>query len=96
VQLAIITAYNPDPGTGSEDFQAEENVMECPYCKGMMEKRTAPFSIDRNGYHIAWHALPACVCAQCGEAFFEREEVGRIQKALRAVDVETEPSSAAA
>jgi YgiT-type zinc finger domain-containing protein len=66
------------------------------YCKGTMEKRTAPLSIDRNGYHIHWHSLPAWVCAQCGEASFEREEIGRIQKALRAIDVETEPSSAAA
>lgn len=70
--------------------------MECMYCKGTMEKRTAPFSIDRNGYHIHWHASPAWVCAQCGEAYFEREEVDRVQKALRAVDVEMEPSSAAA
>ena len=60
--------------------------MECLYCKGRMEKKTAPFSVDRNGYHIHWHALPAWVCTQCGEAYFEKEEVDKIQKVLRMID----------
>lgn len=54
--------------------------MECLYCKGRMEKATAPYGIDRKGYHIHWDAIPACVCTQCGEPYFEREEVDRIQK----------------
>lgn len=67
--------------------------MECVYCKGKMEKGTAPFSMDRNGYHIHWHALPAWICTQCGEAYFEKEEVDKIQKVLRAIDAEMIPSS---
>ncbi len=65
--------------------------MECMYCKGQMEKKTAPFSVDRNGYHIHWHALPAWVCTQCGEAYFEKEEVAKIQKVLRMIDGTVEP-----
>jgi YgiT-type zinc finger domain-containing protein len=45
--------------------------MECFYCKGRMMKSNAPFSADRNGYHISWESVLAWVCTQCGEAFFE-------------------------
>ncbi len=63
--------------------------MECLYCKGKMVKGSAPFSADRNGYHISWESIPAWVCSQCGEALFEENEVNHIQKALQQVDHET-------
>lgn len=63
--------------------------MECLYCKGKMVKGSAPFSADRNGYHISWESVPAWVCSQCGEALFEENEVNHIQKALQQVDHET-------
>jgi YgiT-type zinc finger domain-containing protein len=63
--------------------------MDCLQCKGKMEKGNAPFSVDRNGYHIAWESIPAWVCSQCGEAFFEENEVNHIQKALEKIDLET-------
>lgn len=63
--------------------------MECYHCKGKMIKGNAPFSVDRQGYHITWESIPAWVCAQCGEAFFEENEVKHIQRALQQVDRET-------
>jgi YgiT-type zinc finger domain-containing protein len=54
-----------------------------------MVKGSAPFSADRNGYHISWEAIPAWVCSQCGEPLFEENEVSHIQKALQQVDQET-------
>jgi YgiT-type zinc finger domain-containing protein len=60
--------------------------MECMHCKGRMTRAKAPFSLDRNGYHIAWDAIPAWVCGQCGEPFFESREVELIQKALTELD----------
>ena len=63
--------------------------MECMYCKGRMERCTTPFSMDRNGYHVSWDAVPAWVCTQCGEAYFESREVDVIQKALRTLDNQT-------
>ncbi len=57
--------------------------MECFHCKGKMAKANAPFSADRNGYHISWDSVPAWVCTQCGEALFEENEVNHIQKALQ-------------
>lgn len=68
--------------------------MECFHCKGKMIKANAPYSVDRHGYHIAWDAIPAWVCTQCGEAFFEENEVDHIQKALQQVDLETMALSA--
>ena len=63
--------------------------MECFYCKGEMVKGTAPFSADRNGYHISWESVSAWVCTQCGEALFEKNEVDHIQNALQQIDQET-------
>ena len=48
------------------------------------------FSVDRNGYHIRWDAVPAWVCDQCSEPCLESGEVARIQRALAALDGETE------
>lgn len=51
-----------------------------------MKKGIAPFSIDRNGYHISWDAIPAWVCEQCGKSLFEAQEVDTIQAALAVFD----------
>ncbi|MFM6007483.1 MAG: YgiT-type zinc finger protein, partial [Sphaerospermopsis kisseleviana] len=59
-------------------------------CKGKMHRGTAPFTIDRKGYHISWDAIPAWVCEQCGESLFEAREVELIQEALTFLDRETE------
>lgn len=69
--------------------------MECMHCKGQMQRGTAPFGIDRKGYHVRWHAIPAWVCGQCGEPYFESREVELIQEALRALDRENEKLAAA-
>ena len=64
--------------------------MRCIHCKGKMERRTAPFQIDRKGYHLILDAVPAWVCSQCGEAYFEEREVEEIQDAIRALDQRVE------
>ena len=63
--------------------------MECFHCKGRMIRATAPFSIDRKGYHVVWEAIPAWVCTQCGEPLFESREVDSIQRALTALERES-------
>ena len=70
--------------------------MECIHCKGQMEKATAPFTVDRKGYLVHWDAIPAWVCAQCGEAYFESREVDLIQKAFLALDRESAALTASA
>ena len=62
--------------------------MECMYCKGKMKRGTAPFHIDRKGYHLVFDTVPAFVCEQCGEVYFDEPEVDSMQEAIRAVDVQ--------
>ena len=57
-------------------------------CKRRMERKTALFSLDRKGYHVSWDAIPAWVCTQCGEPYFEAREVELIQGALSAMERE--------
>jgi YgiT-type zinc finger domain-containing protein len=60
------------------------------YCQGKMERSTAPFHIDRKGYHLLFDRIPAWVCSQCGEVYFEEVEVDSIQAVIRAVDEQVE------
>jgi YgiT-type zinc finger domain-containing protein len=54
-----------------------------------MARSTAPFNIDRNGYHVVFDAVPAWICRQCGEPLFEEREVDVIQGAIRVLDERT-------
>jgi len=64
--------------------------MECMYCKGKMKRGTAPFHIDRKGYHLVFDAVPAFICQQCGEVYFDEPQVDSIQTAIKAVDAQAE------
>jgi YgiT-type zinc finger domain-containing protein len=63
--------------------------MKCIQCHGKMERGTAPFHLDRKGYHLILDTIPAWVCAQCGEVYFEETEVEAIQKVMRDLDKRT-------
>ena len=60
--------------------------MKCLHCQGKMERAAAPFHIDRKGIHLSLDSVPAWVCKQCGEPFFEETEVNSIQAILRTID----------
>jgi YgiT-type zinc finger domain-containing protein len=51
-----------------------------------MERSSAPFHIDRKGVHVSFDSVPAWVCKQCGEPYFERPEVDSIQAILRVIE----------
>jgi YgiT-type zinc finger domain-containing protein len=61
--------------------------MKCHYCQAEMKKATAPYHVDRHGYHLSFDNVPAWVCSQCGQAYFEEHEVDEIQNAIRELDV---------
>jgi YgiT-type zinc finger domain-containing protein len=71
-------------------------MIECYYCKGKMARKAAPFYVNRKGYHLIFDAVPAWVCTQCGEAYFEEREVEEIEDAIRAVDQQAEKIAASA
>ena len=59
--------------------------MKCLLCNGEMEKTTVSYTIDRKGYHLFIEKIPAYVCSQCGERYFEEKEVGAIQNMIKAL-----------
>lgn len=67
--------------------------MTCIHCQGQMRKGTAPFHVDRNGYHLLLDTVPAWVCEQCGEVYFEEDEVDSIQALIQAMDSQLEKSA---
>ena len=64
--------------------------MKCMYCQGTMKRQTAPFQVDRKKWRMTLDAIPAWVCSQCGEVYFEEHEVEQIQDVIRTVDARTE------
>ncbi len=64
--------------------------MKCLFCQGEMEKENIPYSVDRKGYHLYIREIPAYVCSQCGEKYFDEEEVGRIQGMINALEQKLE------
>ena len=54
-----------------------------------MVKSTAPFHIDRKGYHLTLDAVPAWVCNQCGEIYFDEHEVDSIQEIIKTLETKT-------
>jgi YgiT-type zinc finger domain-containing protein len=69
--------------------QNQETFMKCMHCQEKMRKGRAPFHIDRKGYHLSLEAVPAWVCGQCGEPYFEEHEVKTIQRLLLQLDRQT-------
>ena len=51
-----------------------------------MKRNKIPFHIDRKGIHLSLDNLPAWVCQQCGEPYFEESEVDSIQGIIKAVE----------
>ena len=70
--------------------------MKCIHCRGGMAFATAPFHVNRPGYHLRLERVPAWVCGQCGEPYFESREVGAIQDAIEVLDRQARRLAAAA
>jgi YgiT-type zinc finger domain-containing protein len=66
-----------------------ETGMMCMDCQGKMERGTAPFHIDRRGYHLILDTLSAWVCIQCSESYFAEVAGEAIQQVIRVVDTHT-------
>ena len=64
--------------------------MKCIHCQGEMKKGSTPFHVDRKGCHVTLDRVPAWVCAQCGEAYFETDEVTAIQDLIESVKKKAE------
>ena len=63
--------------------------MKCTHCQGDMRRGTTPFHIDRKGCHLILDQVPAWVCEQCGESYFEEKEVDAIQALIVSIEKQT-------
>lgn len=45
------------------------------------------YTASRHGYHLLIDDVSAWICAQCGEVYFEEDEVDVIQDMLKEIDV---------
>lgn len=70
--------------------------MTCMHWRGNMTGSSAPLHINRKGYHLSLDAVPAWVCSQCGEPYFEEREVETIQGLLLQLDEQTSTLAPAA
>ncbi|MFW5692726.1 MAG: type II toxin-antitoxin system MqsA family antitoxin [Thermoguttaceae bacterium] len=68
--------------------------MKCIHCQGEMKRGTAPLHIDRKGCHVMLEAVPAWVCTQCGEPYFDEEEVDAIEDLVESIEQKTEALAA--
>ena len=64
--------------------------MKCMYCQGEMKKGTTPFHVDRKGCHLILDEVPAWICGQCGESYFEEREVDTIQDLIASIEQKTQ------
>ncbi len=60
-----------------------------------MLKGQTPFHVDRKGCHLLLDSVPAWVCQQCGEAYFEENEVDAIQDLINSVEQKADALAAA-
>lgn len=70
--------------------------MKCMHCRGTMIKGTAPFQIDKKGYHLTLDRVPAWVCQQCGEVYFDEQAVDSIQEIIKTLEDRTDKLTAVA
>ncbi len=70
--------------------------MKCMHCQGTMIKSTAPFHIDQKGYHLTLEKVPAWVCQQCAEVYFDEQEVDAIQEIIKTLGDRTDKLMAVA
>jgi len=68
--------------------------MRCIHCQGEMKKDATPLHVDRKGCHVLLDSVPAWVCQQCGEAYFEESEVDAIQDLIKSVEQRAEALTA--
>ncbi|MCR4322375.1 MAG: YgiT-type zinc finger protein [Candidatus Brocadiaceae bacterium] len=64
--------------------------MRCLLCNGEMEKTSVAYTIHRKGYHLFIEKIPAYVCSQCGEKYFEEMEMNAIQEMIKAFEEKLE------
>jgi len=51
-----------------------------------MVRSKTNYALSKNGYHLLIDEVPAWICQQCGEVYFEGKEVDAIQDLVKTLD----------
>ena len=62
--------------------------MQCHFCDGEMKKGKTTYTLNGSGYHLLIDDVPAWVCSQCGEVYFEEGAVDNIQDIVKSLDTQ--------
>ena len=57
--------------------------MECFMCKGKSEKKLVNYFLDLQHMMIIIKDVPAEVCTQCGERYFDNEVMENLEKIVK-------------
>ena len=60
--------------------------MQCHFCGGDMKKGKTTYTLNRAGYHLLIDDMPAWICAQCSEVYFEENAVEIMQELSKKMD----------
>lgn len=60
--------------------------MKCYYCGGEMKKKKTTYAVNKKGYHLLVDDIPAWVCSQCNEVYFQGDAVDIIQNVIKNID----------
>ena len=58
----------------------EGRIMNCFMCKGNLEEKKGNYVVDLENTIIIIKGVPAKVCTQCGEQYFDDETAENIEK----------------
>ena len=53
-----------------------------------MEQGRTTYTLNKRGYHLVLDDIPAWICTQCDEPYFEGEEVDAIQDLLKSLEAQ--------
>jgi len=52
-----------------------------------MKKGQTTYTLNRAGYHLLIDNVPSWICVQCGETYFEENDVDTIQNMIKNLDM---------
>jgi len=64
--------------------------MECLKCYNEMFIDYVVFNVQREDYNLEIKKVPGYVCSECKETYIEEEEMGKIFKTIKELDLKIE------
>jgi YgiT-type zinc finger domain-containing protein len=53
-----------------------------------MKRSRTTYTFNKKGHHLVLDDIPAWICTQCGEPYFEGKKIDAIQDVLRGLEVQ--------